>query len=66
MLLDVRLPDGSGLDLCALLTRDDEAPAVLLVSGNGDLDSSRAKARGARDLVAKTELAHVDLQRIWA
>jgi len=21
---------------------------------------------GARDLVAKTELAHVDLQRIWA
>ena len=66
VLLDVRLPDGSGLDLCALLTRDDEAPAVLLVSGNGDLDSSRAKARGARDLVAKTELAHVDLRRIWA
>ena len=66
VLLDVRLPDGSGLDLCALLTRDDEAPAVLLVSGNGDLDSNRAKARGARDLVAKTELAHIDLQRIWA
>ena len=66
VLLDVHLPDGSGLDLCALLTRDDDAPAVLLVSGNGHLDSNHAKARGARDLVAKTELAHVDLGRIWA
>jgi CheY-like chemotaxis protein len=66
VLLDVRLPDGSGLDLCALLTRHDSAPAVLLVSGNGYLDSTHAKARGARDLVAKTELAHVDLDRIWA
>ena len=66
VLLDVHLPDGSGLDLCALLTRDDDAPAVLLVSGNGHLDSNHAKARGARDLVAKTELAHVDLARIWA
>jgi len=66
LLVDVRLPDGSGLDLCALLTRDDDAPAVLLVSGNGFLDRTRAKARGARDLVAKTELAHVDLARIWS
>lgn len=66
VLLDVRLSDGSGLDLCAELTRDDAAPAVLLVSGNGYLDSNEAKARGARDLVAKTELAHVDLDRIWA
>jgi CheY-like chemotaxis protein len=66
VLLDVRLPDGSGLDLCALLTRDDHAPAVLLVSGNGYLDSAQAKTRGARDLVAKTELAHIDLGRIWA
>ena len=66
VLLDVRLPDGSGLDLCALLTREDSAPAVLMVSGNGFLDSGRAKARGARDLVAKTELAHVDLDSIWA
>ena len=66
MLLDVRLPDGSGLDLCALLTRDDDAPAVLLVSGHGYLDSAQAKTRGARDLVAKTELAHVDLDRVWA
>ena len=66
VLLDVRLPDGSGLDLCALLTRDDDAPAVLLVSGHGYLDSAQAKTRGARDLVAKTELAHVDLDRVWA
>ena len=39
---------------------------TLMVSGNGFLDSGRAKARGARDLVAKTELAHVDLDSIWA
>ena len=66
VLLDMCLPDGSGLDLCSLLTQDDHAPAVLLLSANGVLDSGRARARGARDVVAKTELAHVDLARIWA
>ena len=66
VLLDMQLPDGSGLDLCDLLTSEDDALAVLLVSANGALDSARAKARGARALVAKTELAHVDLARIWA
>ena len=66
VLLDVHLPDGSGLDLCELLTGAEHAPNVLLMSGNGMLDSERAKAHGARDLIAKTELAHVDLASIWA
>ena len=66
VLLDVHLPDGSGLDLCELLTGAEHAPAVLLMSRNGSLDSTRAKARGASDLVAKSELAHVDLASIWA
>ena len=32
VLLDVRLPDGSGLDVARTLARDDRPPAVVLVS----------------------------------
>jgi CheY-like chemotaxis protein len=66
VLLDVRLPDGSGLDLCELLTREQGAPAVLLVSSDGAADGALAKARGARGFVSKADLAHVDLHGIWA
>jgi hypothetical protein len=42
------------------------APAVLLVSANGTADGAAGKACGARDLISKAELAHVDLRSIWA
>ena len=32
VLLDVRLPDGSGLDVATEMTRRDQAPSVVLVS----------------------------------
>ena len=65
VLLDVRLPDGSGLDLCELLTREEDAPAVLLVSSDGAADWAQAKARGARGYVAKVDLWKIDLGEIW-
>jgi CheY-like chemotaxis protein len=66
VLLDVRLPDGSGLEVCEQLTREQDAPAVLLVSSDGAADGALARAHGARDFVPKEDLARVDLRRIWA
>jgi CheY-like chemotaxis protein len=66
VLLDVRLPDGSGLDLCELVTREQDAPAVLLVSTDDTVDSALARAHGARDFVLKVHLANVDLRAVWA
>jgi len=64
VLLDVRLPDGSGLDLCERLTREQGGPAVLLVSSDAAAGAI-GKACGARDLISKADLAHVDLRSIW-
>jgi len=66
VLLDTRLPDGSGLDLCALLTRKEGAPAVLLVSSDEVADGPLAKAHGARGSVSKSVLAQIDLHAIWS
>jgi hypothetical protein len=51
---------------CARLTREQGAPAVLLVSGNGPADGAVGKACGACDLISKADLAYVDLRSIWA
>jgi CheY-like chemotaxis protein len=66
VLLDVRLPDGSGLDLCEVITGEEDAPAILLVSSDGRADAALAQARGGRDLVPKADLARIDLNAIWA
>ena len=65
VLLDVQLFDGSGFDLCEVLTREETPPAVLLMSGNNHADGVRAKACGARGFVSKADLAQVDLRGIW-
>lgn len=65
VLLDVRLPDGSGFDLCTLLTREHDAPSVLLVSSDLFTDAALVKECGARALVSKATLAGVDLGSIW-
>jgi CheY-like chemotaxis protein len=65
VLLDVRLPDGSGLDLCEVLAREQDAPAILLISSDGAADAALAKERGARGFVPKADLARVDLSGIW-
>ena len=62
----MRLPDGSGLDLCDLLTRAVYTPAVLLVSSDEAADAALAEAHGARGFVPKVDLGRVDLSAIWA
>ena len=62
VLLDVRLPDGNGFDVCQELTDGDPELAVLLVST--DEQSHRAghlRACGARGFVMKSRLARADL-----
>lgn len=53
VLLDIGLPDGDGLDLCAELHADGaDGPATLVVSAQAT-ESSRALMLGARDFIAK-------------
>ncbi len=66
VLLDVRLPDGTGFQVSALLTVREDAPAVLLVSADEDLRSyALVDQSGARGLVAKAQLAAIDLSTFW-
>jgi len=75
-LLDVRLPDGSGLDLLRLVRQWDERCAAVMISGHGTVaDAVEATRSGAFDflekplardrvlLVVKNALQWSDLQR---
>jgi two-component system nitrogen regulation response regulator NtrX len=75
-LLDVRLPDGSGLDLLRLVRQWDDRAAVVMISGHGTVaDAVEATRNGAFDflekplardrvlLVVKNALEWSDLQR---
>ena len=75
-LLDVRLPDGSGLDLLRQVRQSDERSAVVMISGHATVaDAVQATRSGAFDflekplgrdrvlLVVKNALEWADLQR---
>ena len=75
-LLDVRLPDGNGIDLLRSLRQSDDATPVVMISGHGTIrDAVEATRSGAFDflekplardrvlLVAKNALERSDLQR---
>jgi DNA-binding NarL/FixJ family response regulator len=65
VLLDVGLPDESGLDLAARLTADADAPAVVLVSSRDRADLGPLVERsGARGFIGKAELSADALDRI--
>jgi two-component system NtrC family response regulator len=54
VLLDIRLPDGSGLDIIAELRNMPSRPEVIVVTGFADLDGAeRALTQGAFDYVQK-------------
>ena len=54
LLLDLRIPDGSGLDLLARLEQGGTALGVVLMSGHGDVPSTvRAMRLGALDFLTK-------------
>ena len=75
-LLDVRLPDGNGIDLLRSLRQGDDATPVVMISGHGTIrDAVEATRSGAFDflekplardrvlLVTKNALERSDLQR---
>ncbi|MBI3784008.1 MAG: sigma-54-dependent Fis family transcriptional regulator [Deltaproteobacteria bacterium] len=54
VLLDLRLPDGSGLDfLERLMSRDKECPVIMMTAHGSVADAVRAMQLGARDYVQK-------------
>jgi DNA-binding response OmpR family regulator len=53
-ILDINLPDGSGLDLCAeLRTAGSDAPILMLTANDTEMDTVTGFARGADDYVTK-------------
>ncbi len=65
VLLDVQLPDGSGFDVSAAITRAAPAPAVLMVSaGYAGAGQSLALASGARGFVVKSLLDATELAKL--
>jgi DNA-binding NarL/FixJ family response regulator len=62
VLLDLRLPDGNGFDVCHALTRRDPELAVLLVSADEPHGHpARTRDCGARGFLLKSRLATADL-----
>ena len=63
-LIDLRLPDGSGLFLAARLKARFPRIAILIASSDDDGDTRRrAEAYGAAGFVLKSDLAACDLSR---
>lgn len=65
-LLDIRLPDGSGLDLCAGFRQERDTPVIFLTANNTDEDIVRGFQLGCDDYVTKPFAPEVLLQRVLA
>src|SRR5690242_8398990 len=53
-LIDVRLPDGNGIDLLRALRQSDNAAPVIMISGHGTIaDAVQATRSGAFDFLEK-------------
>jgi DNA-binding NarL/FixJ family response regulator len=65
VLLDIQLPDVSGLELCRRLTAPADAPRVVLVSSRDAADYGLRLGRcGALGFVAKADLSVVTLEAV--
>jgi DNA-binding response OmpR family regulator len=65
VLLEVRLPDDCGFEVCADLTAAPRRPAVLLVSATDYGGCGVVVSCGARGFALKSDLADLDLARYW-
>lgn len=65
-LLDIRLPDGSGLDLCAGFRQARDTPVIFLTANDTDEDIVRGFQLGCDDYVTKPFAPEVLLQRVLA
>lgn len=66
VLLDVRLGDDNGFDVCRRLTRAQPGLAVLLTStGQYEHSHELAASNGARGFISKTRLLDTDFGQFW-
>ena len=65
VLLDVRLPDESGFEVCAALTETGTAPAVLLVSASDYGGCGVVTMCGAQGFALKSDIVDIELGRYW-
>ena len=66
VLLDLRLPDGNGIKVSAVLTRAHPGLAILLMSVDPVSPSAEEiRACGAQGFVRKSRLAATDLSQYW-
>jgi DNA-binding NarL/FixJ family response regulator len=67
VLLDIRLPDGNGIDLATTLCAEAPHPAVVLISSRDAFDyGSRLATSGALGFIAKHELTVGALRNLLA
>lgn len=66
ILLDVHLPDGSGMDLCGEIRRHSEVPVIFLTANDTEQEIVAGFALGADDYIAKPFSMAVLGQRVKA
>jgi DNA-binding NarL/FixJ family response regulator len=65
VVLDIRLPDMSGLDVARRLTAGSAAPVVILISSGDSREYARvAREAGARGFIAKADLTSAAIRRL--
>lgn len=66
VLLDVSLPEISGLQICAKLRKESQIPVIFVTANNTSMDELNCIVQGGDDYVAKPYQAPVLLARIGA
>ena len=66
LLLDVNLPDGSGIDLCREVTAVQDVPVIFLTVRDAEIDEVRAFRAGACDYIKKPFSLTILQERIAA
>ena len=66
VILDINLPDGSGLDLCKYIRGKSDLPIIMLSARSGDVDKIMGLGLGSDDYITKPFSASVLSARIRA
>ena len=66
IILDINLPDGSGLDLCKYIRDKSDLPIIMLSARSGDVDKIMGLGLGSDDYITKPFSASVLSARIRA
>ncbi len=66
IILDIKLPDGNGLDFCRYIRRESKVPIIFLTANDTDEDVIEGFRQGCDDYIAKPFSPEVLWQRIIA